>query len=213
MGGSSDDSDRGRRAGFSNRPTVVPPVAPAELARQPEARRTPSAREAVRDPQATITNEDELERARVASMELMATPLPVPAAAPTPVIITDADDPESGMRERFAVGDFAGALEAAEKVLAATPGHAEADRVADECRESLAHLCENKLGSLDRVPFVVVAREELKFLALDHRAGFLLSHVDGVSTLETILDVSGMPRLDAMRILVELVQKRVVALR
>lgn len=210
---SNDDSDQGRRAGFSNRPTVVPPVAPSELARQPAARPTPATREAVRDPQATITNEDELERARVASIELMATPLPVPATAYAPVTIARADDPEADMRERFSVGDFAGALEAAEKVLAATPAHADADRIAKACRESLAALYESKLGSFDRVPFVVVAREELKFLALDHRAGFLLSHVDGVSTLETILDVSGMPRLDAMRILVELVQKRVVALR
>jgi hypothetical protein len=40
-----------------------------------------------------------------------------------------------------------------------------------------------------------------------------LSLVDGVSTVEMILDVSGMPRLDALRILNELVQQRIVALR
>ena len=45
----------------------------------------------------------------------------------------------------------------------------------------------------DRVPVVMVAREQLRWLSIDHRAGFLLSHVDGVSSLEMILDVSGMP--------------------
>jgi hypothetical protein len=60
---------------------------------------------------------------------------------------------------------------------------------------------------------VMVPREQLRWLSIDHRAGFLLSHVDGVSSLEMILDVSGMPTLDALKILCELAQQRVISFR
>jgi hypothetical protein len=40
-----------------------------------------------------------------------------------------------------------------------------------------------------------------------------LSHIDGSCSLEQILDVSGMPTLDALRILFELVQQRVISFR
>ena len=59
----------------------------------------------------------------------------------------------------------------------------------------------------------IVQRTQLRWLSIDHRAGFVLSLIDGSSTLEMILDVCGMPRLDAMRILHELVQQKVVALK
>jgi hypothetical protein len=70
-----------------------------------------------------------------------------------------------------------------------------------------------RLGSLEQVPAVIVQRTQLRWLSIDHRAGFVLSLIDGSSSLEMVLDVSGMPRLDAMRILVELIAQRIVALR
>lgn len=206
----------------SERPTVVPVAPSSELAARPAARPTPRSRPAVREAQVTITNEDALEEARLASMQSMPTPLPVPVPSSVPQdrpsrVATGRPGPPANlrgdMRERMTLGDFVGALELADRLLAESPSDDEATRTARECRETLTDLYEGKLGSLDRVPYVVVARDELRFLALDHRAGFLLSHIDGVSPLDSILDVSGMPRLDALRILVELVQKRVVSLR
>jgi hypothetical protein len=41
----------------------------------------------------------------------------------------------------------------------------------------------------------------------------VLSHVDGNCSLEQILDVSGMPTLDTLRILYELLQQRVIGFR
>jgi hypothetical protein len=40
----------------------------------------------------------------------------------------------------------------------------------------------------------------------------LLSLVDGMSTIEELLDISGMPRLDALRILYGLLDQRAIAL-
>ena len=44
------------------------------------------------------------------------------------------------------------------------------------------------------------------------RAGFLLSLVDGISSIEELLDISSMPRLEALRILYGLLDQRVIAL-
>ena len=41
---------------------------------------------------------------------------------------------------------------------------------------------------------------------LDPRAAFLLSRIDGCMTVDDLLDVSGMPRLEAMRVLALLIR-------
>ncbi len=50
-------------------------------------------------------------------------------------------------------------------------------------------------------------------LNLDHRAAFVLRFLDGMSTVDDILDASGLPRVDALRILDLLLQSRVIAMR
>ena len=123
------------------------------------------------------------------------------------------DDPIAEMRERFSLGDYTGALEIAELMLAEDPADAEAAECAESCRGVLEGMYAARLGPLDRVPSVLVQRTQLRWLSIDHRAGFVLSLIDGSSTLEMILDVCGMPRLDAIRILHELVQQKIVALK
>jgi hypothetical protein len=59
----------------------------------------------------------------------------------------------------------------------------------------------------------MVPRDQLRWLSIDHKAGFVLSLVDGVSSLEMIIDVSGMPELDTLRILSELAQQRIISVR
>jgi hypothetical protein len=122
-------------------------------------------------------------------------------------------DPQKEMQERFALGDYSGALVMAESLLEENPTHVEAREYAESCRAVLQQMYAAKIGPLDRVPVVEVPREQLRWLSIDHRAGFVLSLVDGVSSLEMILDVSGMPSLDALRILYELVQQRIISLR
>lgn len=192
----------------SDKPTMVPEVPLTEFARQPVARRTPVGTRAA---QVTLTDEAELERARLLSLEIV-TPAE-PLAVPPPLAALRTKQPAEDMLERLELGDLAGALRIAEDILTMRCDDLEAKRVAWECREKLAELYVDRLGTLDAVPLVIMSGDELRAVSLDHRAGFLLSHVDGLSSLEMILDVSGMPRLDALRILVELVQKRVVALR
>lgn len=117
------------------------------------------------------------------------------------------------MNDRVALGDYTGALEMAERLLAVDPDDALATACAESSKSVLRKMYSARLGPLDRVPTVMVARDQLRWLSIDHRAGFVLSLIDGVSSLEMILDVTGMPELDALRILSELAQQRIIAFR
>jgi hypothetical protein len=114
------------------------------------------------------------------------------------------------MKDRYAMGDFTGALVIAESVLEVEPSDAEAQRYAESCRKVLTQMYAARLGALDRVVSVAVPADQIRWLSLDHRAGFLLSLVDGISTLEEILDISGMSRLEALRIMYALLEQRVI---
>jgi hypothetical protein len=86
--------------------------------------------------------------------------------------------------ERFEGRDFIGALALADRVLDAS-----------------------------RVPDLLVPRELLEAFPLDHRTRALLAHVDGIEPLELVLERSGLPLLDAMQLVCELVERRILTLR
>lgn len=116
------------------------------------------------------------------------------------------------MLDRFALGDFSGALSAAELVLGKDPQHAEARRCASSCRDRLSDMHLSRLGGPNKLPQIAVAGSEIRWLGLDHRAGFLLSHVDGKSTIDELVDLSGMARHEALKVLVELVDAGALSL-
>ena len=67
-----------------------------------------------------------------------------------------------------------------------------------------------RFGSFAAVPVLVA---DVTKLNLDHRAAFVLRFLDGMSSVDDILDASGLPRADALRILDHLMTHRVIALR
>lgn len=116
------------------------------------------------------------------------------------------------LEERYAVGDYTTALQIAEDLLARSPDDLAARRYAQNCRDVLTQMFAARIGPLDQVITVMVSPEEVQWLSLDHRAGFLLSLVDGQSTVDEILDISGMTRLDALKIIHDLTEQHVVRL-
>jgi hypothetical protein len=109
------------------------------------------------------------------------------------------------MNDRLALGDFTGALRAAELVLGQRPDDPEAAQVAAVSRERLVSFHLARVGGRRAVLGRRVDGAELRWLGLDHRAGFLLSMVDGTTTVEEIVDLSGMPEQEALRLLAELI--------
>ena len=123
------------------------------------------------------------------------------------------DDPMlDEVRDRYATGDYSGALVMAEGILQHDSENSLARRYADHCRLVLEQMAVSRLGSLDQVPRVSVEGDRLRWLSLDHRAGFLLSLIDGGSSLEELLDISGMPRFEALKILCDLLDQDVIFL-
>ena len=120
-------------------------------------------------------------------------------------------EPVDEIQARFDEGDFAGALLLAERILAQDPSDERARTSAASARERLVAEYLAELGGRRQILKVAVTREELRWLSLDHRAGFLLSCVDGRMSVEEVLDVSGMPELDALRILCDLRDQGVIA--
>ncbi len=114
------------------------------------------------------------------------------------------------LRERMELDDFSGAIELAQRVLELDGEDAEAVRAFARSRQQLLGLYGAKLGNLRGVPRVRMAPGEVIWLDLDHRAGFVLAQVDGVSSYEEIIEVTGMDELMALRILAQLAQNGVI---
>jgi len=114
------------------------------------------------------------------------------------------------MRERLELGDYSGALAAAEEIAKSGGEDAEVKRVCKECRRVLAGMYESRIGSFDRAPQVAVSPHDLVWRNLDATAGFILSRIDGASTFEDIVDVSGLPRFETCRILNQLLQDGII---
>jgi hypothetical protein len=120
--------------------------------------------------------------------------------------------PARDMLDRYAMGDFSGALSVAEKILESEPHHEEAVRCAQSCRDVLGDMYASRIGDMEQTLMVAMSPDQIRWLSLDHRAGFLLSMIDGISTVDELLDVCGMQRLDALRIICNLLDQRVVSL-
>jgi tetratricopeptide (TPR) repeat protein len=115
-----------------------------------------------------------------------------------------------GARELFALGDFSGSLEMIEKILKRDPSHAEARQYLQQNEVTLIAMYESKLGPVDAFPRLAIKPEEVMWLNLDHRAGFLLAQIDGTVRYEDLFALSGLPRLDTARILATLLQEGVI---
>ena len=78
--------------------------------------------------------------------------------------------------------------------------------------ESLDQTYLRALGGLSGIPSVAVPPGRLTQLPLGCQAAFIVSRLDGASTIDDLLDVSGLTRLETLRLLYELVQDGIVAI-
>lgn len=140
------------------------------------------------------------------------------AAWPTsPGSATPAAGPEDecealmrGARELFELGDFSGSLDLVEKALRSNPDHEGARAYMQKNEATLLRMYESKLGSLHKTPRQLVPPDEVIWMNMHHKAGFILSQVDGMLTYDDLLSISGMSRFDTMRILHDLVQQGII---
>jgi hypothetical protein len=96
------------------------------------------------------------------------------------------------------------AITALELALSEDPNSALAQKLIHRNRDTIMAIFQSFLGDLDRQPALARPLHELASSPISPRAAFLLSRIDGVLTLDEILDVSGMPRIEAYRHLCQL---------
>lgn len=111
-------------------------------------------------------------------------------------------------RELLEAGDVEAATEAAEQAMAADfegvvlRGERE--------KQLLLRVFEARLGASNRLPQVIMKQPDLGKVGLDHRRAFLLDRIDGNTTVEDLLAVSGVGRLEAYRTLCWLLRRGVI---
>lgn len=100
--------------------------------------------------------------------------------------------------------DLERAVTAVDLALSEDPNSALAQKLIHRNRDTIMNAFQGFLGDLQRAPQLARPLHELGSAPISPRAAFLLSRVDGTLSLDEILDVSGMPRLEAYRYLCQL---------
>ncbi len=190
-------------------PSVAAPPGPAPARRGPQYAASPWDDGPASSPSIFVGGEGGLNLDAVAEKSDVRLLVPW-SARPT----TSQDDVAVWMtaaKDLLALGDFSGSLEMIEKILKVDPEHAEARDYLTRNEATLVAMYESKLGPMGAVPRLVIKPEEIMWLNLDHRAGFLLSQIDGAVDYESLFALSGLPRLDTARILAALLLDGVIA--
>jgi hypothetical protein len=117
----------------------------------------------------------------------------------------------AGAHQLYEQGTYEGSLWLCDRILALQPGNAEAKALLTENRRVLLEQYREQIGDRTAVPMVQVPQHEIMWHKLDHRAGFLLSRIDGQLSFEDIVDVSGMDEFECTRILAQLLSLGVIS--
>ena len=120
------------------------------------------------------------------------------------------DDIYREIADHFALGDYAAALHAAELQLGLDPDDESVRHYAKTSRARLETRYTTRMGSLDHVYNLAVTQAKVKWLGLDPQAAFLLSLVDGQTTVAEVLELCQMGRLEALRVFTELLDAKAI---
>jgi len=120
----------------------------------------------------------------------------------------DEDEPRSQrvvMYECFLSSDYENALALAESVLAADAEDPMANAIIEECRAALRYRAS--------VPAIASSIKDWTKLELDSRSAFVLSRIDGVTSVEMLLDMCGaLQPAEVLHVIDELYKARIIDL-
>ena len=80
----------------------------------------------------------------------------------------------------------------------------EVDGIVESTRPLFERAFSACIGDMNSTPIRAVSSEALDAHGFDHRAAFLMSCMDGTLSVDDLLDVAGMPRFDALRLIAAL---------
>lgn len=181
-------------------PIPVPAPAPAVAAAEPPApAKDPWGEHAILGPPAVVSSE-------APGLSFVAKTTQVPSAA-----VSALDAMLARLRDVAELDDFSGTLKLADEILGLDPANAEARQARDHSRSVLTQMHISELGTLDAIPVVSVPADQVIWLDLDQRAGFVLAQIDGRSSYNDIVSVTGMDELETLGILSRLAREKIIA--
>ncbi len=116
-----------------------------------------------------------------------------------------------GVQELQALDDHSGALELLDRAAKLSPADSTVTAMIEKSHQTLLRMYESKLGKTSVNPRVLLNDDEIIWLNLDHRAGFVLSQIDGQVSFDDLFEISGMSRLDTAKILSQLIEDGVIS--
>ena len=166
--------------------TVRPAFSPEQYAEQTE----------FRERMPTLTDDSLLEEARLQSMHSNAPPRASMPSGPASAAVTARPGP----------------ITATSRDSSVEIDTSEADLEALEVDDQVAILTV-RLAPLTRVPVLAKALTELGAAVEDPKTAYVLGFIDGLLPLETIIEVTGLPELETLRVLDRLVTLAVVTFK
>ncbi|QDG54174.1 hypothetical protein FIV42_26555 [Persicimonas caeni] len=131
--------------------------------------------------------------------------------------VSDASDDDAAVgalmgeaRRLYEKGRFESAHDLLEAVLDRESGGDQANELMNAVEGELERQYQARLGSLSKVPRLEVSMADIPNMNLDHRFGYLLSQIDGMSTFEDILELSSMTRLETLEVLAEMLDRDII---
>lgn len=207
-----------RDLGLRNRPgsksDIIDDEAPTKQSDVRAIRQAVAQNEAARD------EEEELTRAAATHSDIALAFDPIDARAEEILAEVDAGAPaneprDEQTRRRIAAlieravawlreGDPEKAVAAVDLAMSEDPNSALGQKLITRYRDSILSVFQGFIGDLERMPQLARPLHELRDAPISPRAAFLLSRIDGTLTIDELLDVSGMPRIEAYRYLCQL---------
>ncbi len=108
-------------------------------------------------------------------------------------------------------GELERMVTAIELALSQDPASALGQKLVHRHRDAILAGLQQYLGDMNHYPRLAKPMNELGGMQIGPRAAFLVSRIDGGITYDELLDVSGMPRMEALRYLCQMVMRGVLA--
>ncbi|MDI1432256.1 hypothetical protein [Polyangium sorediatum] len=107
------------------------------------------------------------------------------------------------VRARYEAGDHRAALALAEAILADAPDNIGAFSYAESSRQMLKQKYMARIGETSLVPRLKASVEELA-RGLDERGRMIVASIDGVASIEDIIGATGLPTIEVLRVVHDL---------
>jgi hypothetical protein len=113
-------------------------------------------------------------------------------------------------QELLRAENYEGALELYQTAASLDPAQIELEGYVDLLRSRLVKIYRERIGDGSQVPKLLVTPDRITRFNLPAEAGFVLSLIDGRTSFDELLSVSGMGPFEALRIFASLLDARIV---